>query len=218
MAYRPVKTEGPLVTFNARKLAVLSPALWSDINKHVPLKDQRIVATRVLPQDLQERLAEALPLLKKMVEPGSAEENVQFNKAQLDMAVREADARAKQKALQDSGDQQLQLYRAAGLADTERNSRLITEYIQKHANGVYCAPSVRAAVEGERINLEWVKITPQPAARPAPAEPTVTLPDGSKQLPLGTTPARHHSIAQLRDLDARERAARGRGSWHGAKF
>lgn len=60
MAYRPVQTEGPMVSFNAAKLAVLSPSLWKDINAWVPLKGQRLVATRVLPQDLQERLAEAL--------------------------------------------------------------------------------------------------------------------------------------------------------------
>ena len=204
------------VTFNAAKLAVLSPSLWKEINSWVPLKGQRIVTTNKLPQDLQERLAEALPLLSKMAEPGSMEENEAFNKAQLDIAVREANERARLKALQDSGDEQLRLYRAAGLADTERNSRLITEHIRKNS-GVYCAATVKAAVEGCRSNLNWVKVAPPVVAAPAPP-PAATLSDGSKQLPLGTTPARHHSIAQLRDLDARERAARGRGSWHGAKF
>lgn len=151
-----------------------------------------------------------------MVEPGSMEENEAMNKVIMDEAVREAEVKARKKALQDSGDEQLRFYQAAGLADTERNSTLISEHIRRNS-GVYCAATVKSAVENCRPNLNWVKVAPPVVAAPAPP-PAATLSDGSKQLPLGTTPARHHSIAQLRDLDGRERAAHGRGGWHGAKF
>ena len=95
------------VTFNAAKLAVLSPSLWKEINSWVPLKGQRIVTTNKLPQDLQERLAEALPLLSKMAEPGSMEENEAFNKAQLDIAVREANERARTRPVPVNGNAQI---------------------------------------------------------------------------------------------------------------
>lgn len=59
--------------------------------------------------------------------------------------------------------------------------------------------------------LIW-KAAEEPAPPPAPPveppPPKVLLADGSEQLPLGTIPRTSHSLAQLRDLDRREREAR----------
>jgi hypothetical protein len=209
--YKPPVDQGPKVTFNGTNLRLLNPSLFANVSKLTgdPLQGRVTIPLNKLDPDLRDQLLEAIPLLAKMPEPGSIEEHNARNKAILDETARNAEIAAQQKALKDSGDEQLQIYRAAGLADTERNSRLLTEHIRGNS-GIYCAVTVRAAVEGCRQNLDWVKVAP-PAAAPAPApEPTITLSDGSNQLPLGTIPQRHHTIAQLRDLDARERAARGR--------
>lgn len=59
--------------------------------------------------------------------------------------------------------------------------------------------------------LIWTVVeqpTPPPAPPVEPPPPPVLLADGSEQLPLGTTPRTSHSIAQLKDLDRREREAR----------
>ena len=130
-----------MVTFNARKLAVLSPSLWRDINAWVPLKGQRLVATRVLPQDLQERLAEALPLLAKMVEPGSMEENEAMNKVIMTKPCVKPKLRHARRPCK-TGDEQLRFYQAAGAREPERNSNLISDHIRRNS-GVYCAATVK---------------------------------------------------------------------------
>jgi hypothetical protein len=170
-----------------------------------------------LDQDIREDLASALPLLGKMPAPGSVEENAAFNKAQLDIATREAAEAAKRKAVEDSGHAQLALYQKAGLVDNRRNADLISDHISKNS-GVFCAATVHAAVEGCKANLNWEPVAPPAAPQPA-AQPVELLPNREHRLPLGTTPARHHSIAQLRDLDARQRASRSRhAGTFGARF
>jgi hypothetical protein len=47
---------------------------------------------------------------------------------------------------------------------------------------------------------------PQPAVVTTPPPKSVErLPSGEERLPIGTVPSRRHSVAQLRDLDQRER-------------
>lgn len=116
--------------------------------------------------------------------------------------------------------------RVRGLLPSDQNIREITNfidtssYIPENERGLWNVKNVDLAINAlSRLGfLEFGKLATPAAAPPPVQEPAITLADRSKQLPLGTTPARHHSIAQLRDLDARERAVRGRGGWHGAKF
>ena len=111
---------------------------------------------------------------------------------------------------QEEGQAQLDAYRAAGLLDTPENAKLITDWIEQNAKGIFAGASVRSAIEFQRAQLRWKKQEPVAPAPSTPKEPLVNPPDGSIRLPLGTSPARHHTIVQLRDLDQRERAARGR--------
>ena len=173
------------MTFNAAKLAVLSPSLWKEINAWVPLKGKRLVATRALPLHLQESLAEALPLLAKMVEPGSVEENEAMNKAILDDATRRQAEEAQHQAVIDGGNAQLAAYQKVGLADTERNAKIIQDAIARRDKGVFCSVSVRNAVEAERSNLEWVKVAATPAATPVPPAPVDLLPNGEPVISAG---------------------------------
>jgi hypothetical protein len=116
------------------------------------------------------------------------------------------EARNKAKAIEDSGYQQLAMYIKAGLAETDRNQRVITEYIEKHAHGIFCAASVRAAVENERVNLNWAKVEPKPVVTaPAPSEVLGTLSDGSRQLSLSAPVPRNATVAQAKDYLARIR-------------
>lgn len=214
------QTEGPLVTFNAAKLAVLSPSLWKEINAWVPLKGKRLVATRALPLHLQESLAEALPLLAKMVEPGSVEENEAMNKAILDDATRRQAEEAQHQAVIDGGNAQLAAYQKVGLADTERNAKIIQDAIARRDKGVFCSVSVRNAVEAERSNLEWVKVAATPAATPVPPAPVDLLPNGEPVLPLDADAyqMRKASTEQLRDLSRRRGEGQSRHGWSSARL
>src|SRR6266851_3415760 len=61
--------------------------------------------------------------------------------------------------------------------------------------------------EVKRLELQW-GAPPVPAApTPTPVEPEpVFLSDGSEQLPIDAIPGTKHTVIQLRDLDARQRA------------
>jgi hypothetical protein len=215
---------GPKVTFYGQNLKILNPVLYAEVRKQSedPLEGRATIFTNKLDPDIREQLMEALVLLNKMPAPGSVEENDAMNKVILDKATRQAKLVADKNAaiarLDEYG-------RVRGLLPSDKNVREITHfietssYIPENERGLWTPKAIDLAVSAlSRLNhLEFGKVETAPAPPPV-QEPTITLPDGSKQLPLGTTPARHHSIAQLRDLDARERAARGRGGWHGAKF
>jgi hypothetical protein len=109
---------------------------------------------------------------------------------------------------------------SGGLEDTKANSNHITNWLRDNTKGYISAKNIDVAIsilgpKGKSV-LTWHKPKSTP---PLPkTEPTELLGNGEVRLPLGTTPSSRHSITQLRDLDARERAAKGRGGWHGAKF
>jgi len=108
-----------------------------------------------------------------------------------------------------------------GLEDTRANSDFIRKWLDKNVRGYISAANIDVCIQclgpkGTNV-LTWRKPAPTPPA-PEPTETPDTCKDSKAQLPLGTQPQRHQSIEQLRDLDRRERAARGRGGWHGVKF
>jgi hypothetical protein len=109
---------------------------------------------------------------------------------------------------------------ASGLTDCQQNADQIAAYLEQHKLTVTVA-SVDQAVAALKSSLHWNgREKSQPQQPPPPPQPEVPdlLPNGEPRLPLGTIPSSRHSITQLRDLDARERAAKGRGGWHGANF
>jgi hypothetical protein len=220
MAFRnidlPKSTKGRFfVKFYGANLKILNRELFNRVVNQTSDSLTGYVAIDInkLDEETRGELAAALPLMGKMVPPGSMEENEQYNRAVMDVATR----KARQEAQIAEGDAMVQAYVKQGLIVNDRNKALLTEHIQKNS-GIFCAASVRAAVEGERANLQWNKVE-KPATPQQPAEPLVTLSDGSKQLPLNTTPAKHHTIAQLRDLDARQCARRSRhAGTFGARF
>jgi hypothetical protein len=116
----------------------------------------------------------------------------------------------------------IEQWKSQGLQDTATNAQILTDWLDKNVKGYVSAGGIDAAVakEGARgtNRLTWRKPTPAPRP-PKPVEVLEPLPNGEQQLPLNSVPARHHSVAQLRDLDARQRAARGHsGGWYGTKF
>ena len=111
--------------------------------------------------------------------------------------------------------------RTGRLEDSKANSEYIRQWLEKNVKGYISVDAINTAIDclgprGTNV-LTWRKPSPTPPA-PKPTETPDTCKDGKPQLPLGTQPQRHHSIEQLRDLDRRERAARGRGGWHGVRF
>jgi hypothetical protein len=94
---------------------------------------------------------------------------------------------------------------------------LLTDWIVGNAKGIFGKATVIGAVENQRNRLRWKPVNQPPATPPKPPRADL-LPNGEPRLPLSTTPSSRHSVTQLRDLDTRERAAKGRSSWHGAKF
>lgn len=108
-----------------------------------------------------------------------------------------------------------------GLVETPENLALVQKWLDEKVKGYWSGRGVDAAVANLRGTLQWKPKTPPPATAPAqPMERVELLPSGEPRLPLGTTPSNRHTIAQLRDLDQRERAARGRDrqGWVGAAF
>jgi hypothetical protein len=67
--------------------------------------------------------------------------------------------------------------------------------------------------------LQWsAPQTAAPAQPEVPAEVLGTCSDGLPELSLSTQPARHHSVAQLRNLSSRLAATqpKTRDGWHGS--
>jgi hypothetical protein len=113
----------------------------------------------------------------------------------------------------------------AGLLNIQENANAIDTFIRTspELKGVnkFTPQTVDVAIsflgpKGSNV-LQWA--APPTTVTLTSPEPVVAyLPNGEVQLPIGTQPTRSHSIHQLRDLDKRERAARGpvKTGWHAA--
>jgi hypothetical protein len=114
----------------------------------------------------------------------------------------------------------------AGLLNTQENAEKIDHWIRNAdelggAKGRFSVGTVDTAIaylgkKGSNV-LQWT--APPTTVTLTSPEPVVEyLPSGEVQLPIGTQPTRSHSVAQLKDLDKRERAARGpvKTGWHAA--
>jgi hypothetical protein len=114
-----------------------------------------------------------------------------------------------------------------GLVNNQHNADAINDWIMnaeelKGAKGCFNPQTIDIAIsflgkKGSNV-LQWQ--VPKPATPPPPAAPAGVLgtcSDGLPELPLNTIPARHHSVAQLKNLDQRQRKARGpvKNGWHG---
>lgn len=102
-----------------------------------------------------------------------------------------------------------------GLIDNQRTQHAIFDEFNKREKRDGAIPSAaHLDVVIELLNtqgvLEWKPVAPPLAPPVEPPPPPVLLADGQPQLPLGTIPRSSHSLAQLKDLDARERAERNR--------
>jgi hypothetical protein len=106
------------------------------------------------------------------------------------------------------------------LEDTKANSEHIRDWLETNVQGYISVANIDAAISILGPKGKSVLTSHKPKSTPPPpkTEPAELLGNGEVRLPLGTTPSSRHSVTQLRDLDARERAAKGRGGWHGAKF
>jgi hypothetical protein len=193
-----IRSQGPKVSFWGKNLKILNPTLFANVSRRSgnPLEGHMTLYANQLDPDLLEQLVESLPLLAKMPPPGSVEEHNVMNKALLDDATR----LAKVIADKDAAIARLEEYNSVrGLLPSDENVRLLTAQLDATE---WSSAGVDAAVKALTGRLEYYKAPPPPQPKP--------LSDGSQPLPLGTTPQRHHTIAQLRDLDQRERAGRRR--------
>ena len=210
--YRPTNP-GPKVTFWGQNLKLLNPVLFANVRKQSgdPLqgRDNPLTPTSSI-LTLSEQLIESLPLLGKMPAPGSMEEHEAMNKAIMDEAARNAEARSQAQAAEDGGHAQLAAYKKVGLLDTKRNADIILDAISRRDKGIFCSTSVRNAVEAESSNYQWGKVEAPAPVVTAPAAPVETLgafPDGSRQLSLTAPVPRSATVAQAKDWLARTRAA-----------
>jgi hypothetical protein len=114
-----------------------------------------------------------------------------------------------------------------GLLNTEANADAINNFILtsdelQTAKGKFTPETIDVALaflgpKGRNV-LQWA--SPKSVTPPQPETPTEVLgtcSDGLAELPLRAVPQRHHSVAQLKNLDKRQREARGKTSdgWHG---
>jgi hypothetical protein len=112
----------------------------------------------------------------------------------------ERDLKAALARLQQYADEQ-------GLADTEENVALVTNWIDKTVKGYWSEKAVDVAIDilgprGKNI-LTWVKVKSAPSL--PPAEPVRLLDNGQPELPLNATDSQMYSASkeQLRDLSKR---------------
>jgi hypothetical protein len=190
---RSTRSTGPKVSFWGRNLKLLSPMLFADVRNQSgnSLDGYVTIYINSLDPDTRDQLMESLVLMGKMPQPGSMEEHELMNKTLIDDAARKGKIVADRQAAID----RLEQYNSVrGLLPSDHNVKLLTAQLDATE---WSSAGVDAAVKALTGRLEY---------KPAPPQPVLS--NGEPQLPLGTTPTRHHSIAQLRDLDARERAAR----------
>jgi hypothetical protein len=166
-------------------------------------------------QRLEHVVAERLELLLKLLD-----EEV--------TASYEAEQRRKQKEAERLKDQEAAIARLEwfekerGLVNCKANADAIFAEIAAIAKGYASQNAVDIAIsrlgpKGKNV-LQWaqpkqvVELPP-----PAPSEKLGVCSDGQPQLPIHTLPSHKHSIAQLKDLDVRQKAARGpvKDGWHG---
>jgi len=123
----------------------------------------------------------------------------------------------------EAGAERLDQYARGGLENTEHNATAIRKFLVEHPqiNGVVTAGTIEAAISHLGPNganvLTW---KPQTVVPPPPKPEAVILKDGSPQLPLDAMPTYKHTKEQLKDLDARKRAAgkQDRKGWHGTSL
>jgi hypothetical protein len=130
-----------------------------------------------------------------------------YSQADLDQAVKAAlDAAKLEDKQRVEGLRRLEQYEKEGIIlGTQGNADQIGNYLA--SNGLLIsAKTVDAAIQALSDSLE------------RPEEVPVFLGDGTRQLPIDTVPNHQFSVAQLADLDKRQRALKGRGDWHGAAF
>src|SRR5271156_4044541 len=126
---------------------------------------------------------------------------------QKDMDLRAAEAR-------------LAEYIGLGLDPGPTNKAIFLQWHKDHGLHFSAASVDRAVSElGSKLMWHTEAAAPTPAAE-ACTEVLGTLPDGSRQLALGTTPTRNHTTAQLKDLLRRTNAGKVHRTSHsfGSRF
>ena len=109
---------------------------------------------------------------------------------------------------QAAAEARLSEYFSLGLDPGSTNQQTFIEW-HRQRGLQFSASTVDRAVAELGPKLQWQTETAASEA-PEPTETSGTLPDGSKQLSLGTTPSRSHTSAQLKDwLRRTSKAAKG---------
>jgi hypothetical protein len=130
-----------------------------------------------------------------------------YTEADLNEAVKAALDRVKiEEAEKGAGLRRLQQYEDEGIIlGTQGNADQIGNYLANNQLPIN-PKNVDVAIQALSASLE------------RPEEVPVFLTDGSRQLPLGTVPSHQFTKEQLKDLDTRTRALKGRNGWHGSSF
>jgi hypothetical protein len=217
----PHLTKASETGLNMSALQAIDPDLHDALatNYNIPA-DGNIKGAR-LPQAIADRLERLLDQIeRKRLNDEAKKERDDFNQRMKDNAQKERDRLAAIARLDEYS-------RVRGLLSSDHNIKVITDFIAdapelKTLRGRWTAQTIDIAVSflGPKgtDELEWAP--PQivaPSHQPPQTETLGKCSDGLSQLPLNTVPARYHSVAQLKDLDTRQRAARGpvKSGWHG---
>ncbi len=192
---------------NFDKLKIERPTLYAKIAKEI--SHEYVGEREFFPDVLGEEIVEELKAWQAA--PGTHEKHCPceecFNKY-VSENNRKEKGRLALVAQQKAAEARIMEYVAQGLANTEANREIFMTAWKTHpALKVIEIPTVQlvdAVIALVRDKLTWQKPTP-PTPAPAP-EPVVILSDGSEQLPIDAVPSSRYTVAQLQDLDARQRA------------
>jgi hypothetical protein len=203
------------VTLWPSNLKLSAPAIYKKVFPAIErLPDGR---AKILLGDLDEEtrneLLRVTPLVAKMIPPDSLEANLAINQAETNIAIRQAEERnriAADKAAAQAAIQRLNWY--------EQNHFLLPS----DSNVAALKSFINSTALPENLRGKWTPQTVDIAVSTLSAQKRlqyVTLSDGSRPLPDGTVPNSRHTIAQLRDLDQRQRSTKPRPAGvFGTKF
>jgi hypothetical protein len=83
--------------------------------------------------------------------------------------------------------------RRTGLAETEHNQRLLSEFLRRKYGGFVTSATLADAVASLKPQLQWLALPDAP--KPAPAKPTGNV-LWNKLVDAGVAPTRHMSVAE----------------------
>jgi hypothetical protein len=226
-----VRSAKPNTKFHSGILRKLFPRLADRLKAELADSWQEdswvFINIHALPMLVEKELREALPECAKVpnpdVPPAPPDDSMQKHAEYEKKIAADIAAQGKVIAEKNAAIARLDEHsRVNNLQPSDENIRLIKDFIDnspklpEHFRGRWTVQTVDLAVSFLKDKLEYGKAEP---VAPVVAPPELTiLSDGSKQLPLNTVPAHHHTVVQLRDLSKRRGEGQSRPGWSSARL